>query len=141
LPVARCSSLARPAARPREQPDQHADRSPDQDVQHPRFGQPPVHWRNLREDQGDNHREQTLSPAQAQQRPGREADQHHDRQGHRVDRRVDADDEQARHHGAQHRADESRTQGRAGLGGRRAQHGEDREQHPKAVRQVQHAGE
>jgi hypothetical protein len=120
--------LARPAAWPREQPDQHADRSSDQDVQQTRFGQAPVHWRDLREDERDDYRKQGLPPTQAQQRPGREADQHHDRQDQRVDHGLDADDEQGRsHHRTQQRADEGRAQRRAGFGGGRAQHGENRE--------------
>ena len=114
--------LAGAAARPREQPDQHADAGADHDVHHPRLGQPPVHRRDLREDERDDQREQGLRPAQAEQRAGGEADQHHDGQRHRVHRRGHADDEQRRgDERARGRADQRRAQRRAGLGGRGAQ--------------------
>ena len=80
--------LARTAARPREDADEHPDRRADGDVEHAGRADMPIRRRDLGEHQGDDDREQGLRPAEPEQRPGGEADQHHHRQGESEDARL-----------------------------------------------------
>ena len=134
--------LARAAAGPREQPGGHADRGADRDVHDPGLGQVPVGRCHLGEDERDHDREQRLCPPEAEQRAGGEPDDHHHRQHDHVEGGWDADDEQrGGRQRADHRAEQRRPQRRAGLGRGGAHQGEDREQHPEAVREVEHPGQ